>query len=269
MPDEFTLERSKKLIALYSRYRDTLDASPVGGQWMPYRWWSQPDPSHLVWMPYWGMLADYATDLANIINDLTHHVHRLRAWHELVGAVDDNEKLEASHEFIDMLGTVALGQPYAIKSRFAFAAGHLCHQANRAKEGKDWKDVFPAENLYLNDIEPYGKPWRRFRAFKISVEAIAGSKFKQASDDFRNSYNHGFSARILIGMTGIVRRLQKNGQAAYGIGGSEPLDLAAMADVLATERDHCYRAFEKFQALVSEQVAAIAESDEAERRARS
>ncbi|KQM72867.1 hypothetical protein ASE72_19275 [Sphingomonas sp. Leaf20] len=241
----------------YAQYRIALDERPTGGRFMPYRWWALPDRLDVAWMAYREMLGDYATELANIINDLTHHVARLRAWDVVIAGLDNEERHEISHEFIDVLGTVALGQPYAIKSRFAFAVGHLSHQANQAADGAGWVDDFPVSNLYLNDIEPYCSSWKRYRTFKLRLEPLAGKDFKNATDDFRNVYNHGFSSRFVIGMTGTVSRIVRDGRVGYGFGGNEPLGIADVADLLATERDHCYRTFEAFQALVEEQVAAI------------
>jgi len=258
MPDDYSLKRSEQLKAYYALFRTEYDAVPPGGRWMPYRWWSLPDPLSGLWLPYGQMLDDYAAELANIINDLTHHVHRLRAWATVIAPLTDEERHEVTHEFVDMLGTVALGLPYAIKSRFAFAAGHLSHQANMAKDLAAWKDDFPDKNLYLNDIEPYGRGWKKYRAFKLSVEPIAGSAFKEATDDFRNSYNHGFSSRFVFGFTQTVRReILKDGKIRYAIGGNPALDLAEIADLLEKERDLCYRAFDAFQALIAEQTAAI------------
>jgi len=264
MTDDFTQKRSEKLVSLYQRFRHALDATAPDGKSMPYRWWTLPDPLGGIWMPYSSMLGEYATELANIINDLTNHVHRLRAWDEVISELDNDDRLAVSHEFLDALGTVALGQPYAIKSRFAFAAGHLCHQANRARESKTWVDDFPEKNLYLNDIQPYGAVWKRFSAFKVRVEAIAGSAFKAASDDFRNAYNHGFSSRFLLGITSTVRRAVKDGKVRYEFGGNAPLEICKIAGLLEIERDLCYRAFDAFVRLVEEQTATIAAFDEAQ-----
>ena len=257
MTDQFSRDRSEKLVRFYEAYRSALDATPVGGEFMKYNWWALPNPLNAAWMAYSQMLDEYAAELANIINDLTNHVHRLRAWDTVLALLDDSDKHEVSHEFIDTLGTVALGQPYAIKSRFAFAVGHLSHQANLAADGRDWKDEFPDKNLYLNDIEPYASQWKKYRAFKLKLEPLAGKKFKQASDDFRNTYNHGFSSRFVVGMTATVKREVIGGRVSYAFGGSGPLTVAEVADLLAIERNHCYRAFEAFQALVEEQIAAI------------
>ena len=259
MPDDFSLKRSARLNAAYADYRAALDGSGVAKRFMPYRWWTLPNPISGLWLVYSSMLEDYSTDLANVINDLTHHVARLRAWAIVVEPMDDDAKMEVAHEFIGILGVAALSAPYAIKSRFAVAAAHLSHQANMAKDLENWKDEFPDKNLYLNDLEPFGRTWGKFRRFKLKVEPIAGSGFKAQTHDFRNAYNHRFSPRLLLGLSNTVTRYVDGatGVVSYGVGGTPPLDLNKVADVLQLECDHCYVAFEAFQALIGEQVEAI------------
>ena len=58
-------------------------------------------------------------------------------------------------------------------------------------------------------------------------------------------------------MTATVKREVIGDHVRYAFGGTDPLTVAEVADLLAIERDHCYRAFEAFQALVEEQIAAI------------
>jgi len=231
---------------------------------MPYRWWQLPDPISANWMAYSHMLGEYASELANIINRLTQDVKRLHAWAVVTAPLSNEQKVAASYEFVDTLGTVALGQPYAIKSRFGFAAAHLCHQANKTKLRERWLDELPDERaLYLNDIEPICANWPKYRAFKRRVEPIAGAAFKEATADFRNAYNHRFSGRFLIGMSGMVKRIVGgDGRICYGFGGDEPLDLNRVAGLLAQERDLCGHAFEAFQALVEEQCLAITEYEQ-------
>lgn len=266
MPDEVCSRQSEALILLYTRYRGEVDATAVDGNWMPYRWWQLPDPLSGRWMAYAEMLHEFSSELANIINDLTNNVHRIRAWDRTVSTLSIDEKLAATHEFIDILGTVALGQPYAIKSRFAYAAAHLCHQANRAKVAGAWNDEFPQkETLYLNEIEPFCRGWKTYRSFKRRVEPIAGKRFKETSDDFRNAYNHRFSSRLVLGMTSITSRFKnEDGAIGYAFGGKPALALADIADLLLTERDLCFAAFEAFQALIGEQTTAISNFQAAE-----
>jgi hypothetical protein len=257
MTDQHSSDRSKNLVVFYEAFRAALDVTPVGGKFMEYDWWTLPEPLGHRWMFYTQMLFEYATELANIINDLTNHVHRLSAWNKVLAGMDATDKLEIASEFIDTLGTIALSEPYAIKSRFAFAVGHLCHQANRAADGIGWKDHFPDKNLYLNDIEPYASQWKKYRSFKLKLEPLAGEKFRQASDNFRHTYNHGFSPRFVVGMTAMVKRQVIDGRVQYAFGGTDPLTVGKVAELLTIERDHCYRAFEAFQVLVNEQIDVI------------
>lgn len=108
-PDAFAQKQSADAIRLYTVYRHELDHSEIGGRFMPYHWWILPDALAGIWMPYSSMLSDYASELANIINDLTHDVHRLRAWARVATELSIEDKLAVSHEFIDTLGTIALG----------------------------------------------------------------------------------------------------------------------------------------------------------------
>ena len=266
MSDEFSRKRSEQLVRLYATLRNELDAMPNAGRWMPYRWWSLPDPLGIRWMAYSEMLGEYATELANSINDLTHHVHRLRAWSRIISPLTNEEKVEAAHEFINPLGTAALGLPYVIKSRFAFAAAYLSHQANKAKDLENWKDEFPDKRaLYLNDIEPLCRRWKKFRSFKMKVEPIVGKALSEGSNDFRNAYNHRFSSRLVLGMTGMVEReVTESGTVRYAFGGKDALDLKRVSNLLEKERDQCYLAFEGFQQLVAEQTTAIEDFEVAE-----
>jgi hypothetical protein len=270
MSDDSNSNQTELCIRLYTEFRAALDAMPFGGPFMPYDWWNLPNPLGFMWMPYREMLDEYARGLANIINELTHHVDRLRAWATVLAPLSNAEKMEAAHEFLDILGTVALGLPYAIKSRFAYAAAHLCHQANRTKNPNGWKDEFPDKRaLYLNDIDPFCADWDRFRAFKLKVEVIAGTSFKEGSVDYRNAYNHRFSPRLVLGMTDMVtREVDESDAVRYSFGGRGPLDIAVMADLLQIERDRCYEAFSAFQDLVREHEAAITAFEQAARAAR-
>lgn len=226
---------------------------------MPYHWWTLPDPVSIRWLPYSSMLTDYAGDLANSVNDLTQNVRRLRAWAVVVAQMTDAEKLEIAHEFVGMLGIASLTAPYAIKSAFAMAAAYLSHQANQAKDPTTWKDELPNELKYLNHVDPIARRWKRYSRFKTRVEAVGGRRFQAESEDFRNAYNHGFEPRLLVGFTNGIRRVadRTTGAVAYEIGGTPPLDLNRVADLLEAECKLCYLAFTAFQSLIAEQIQAI------------
>lgn len=253
-------EQQALRLELYKAFLAARDAFPMDGGFMPYNWTALPNPISAMWLPYAQMLDEFARELANAVNRLTHQVHQLRAWSQVVQSLSDDEKMEATHEFIETLATAAVTSPYVIKSRFSYAAAHLCHQANMTKDLASWEDRFPTERaIYLNHAAPFGKGWSSFRRFMRCAEAIGGRAFQAATGDFRNAYNHRFPRRFVIGQTGLVTRRvdEATGQASYAIGGGAALQLDNIAELLATERDLAQATFEAFQALVREHEAAI------------
>lgn len=211
-------------------------------------------------MPYSEMLNEFSRELSNAINGLTRNVQYLQAWNSVIAPLSDEKKVEATFEFVDVLGTVSLNLPHVIFSRFIFATAHLSHQANRAKEHKSWKDDLSLDNeIYMADADRAGSGWQKYNRLKRRMEAIAGRQYRADTQDFRNAYNHRFSPRFVVGMTNLVSRrvAQDTGHVSYGFGGVPPLDLGVVADLLVKERDRCYLALEAFQNLVREQEAAI------------
>jgi hypothetical protein len=248
-------------VALYQKYRDAFDAIPPTGRPMPYDWSNLPSPLGIQWMAYGLILPEFSRELANIINRLTADVPRLEAWSKVVAPLSEEDKMRANLEFIDPLATVAVCRPSVIRSRFAFAAAHLCHQANRAKQGKAWRDDLPLDQkIYMDTAEKVGAGWRKFGRLKLRLEKINGAKFKTATHDFRNAYNHRFSPHFAVGMSQIATRKVDRAKVTYGYGLFKPLDLGELAELLTVERDRCYAAFEAFQALVAEHEAVIAKT---------
>lgn len=248
-------------VELYAKFRETLNAAPATGKVMPYRWTRLPSPLSVAWLPYSQMIAEFASELSNSINELTRNVDRLRAWAAVVAPLSDDEKLTAVAEFINPLATVSANLPYVIRSRFFFATAHLCHQANRCLEGPSWEDNLPLDDkIYQNQADQYGKGWPAYQQLKLSLEPVASKAYNDAVHDFRHSYNHRFSPRFVVGITGLVRRevSPRTGEVGYAVGGLPPLDLHDVADTLSGQRDLLYVAFDAFQALVREHEAAIA-----------
>jgi hypothetical protein len=94
---------------------------------------------------------------------------------------------------------------------------------------------------------------------KLALEKIANSTYRDATDDFRNAYNHRFSRRFVIGTTAIASRLpRKGGGWCYAFGGAPAFQLDVLAGLLTGQRNACYAAFDAFRALVAAHAAAIA-----------
>lgn len=67
----------------------------------------------------------------------------------------------------------------------------------------------------------------------------------------------GFRRASSWGMSATIKREVIGGRVRHIFGGTDSLTATEVADLLAIECEHCYRAFEVFRALVAEQIAAI------------
>lgn len=253
--------------AYYSRYRCVVEDLPHVGPAMDYDWSGLAGSAQSNWLTYGMMFQEFARELANSINELTKLVRSLTAWKEVIDGIEDEaEKLGVLSEFVLAQGTIALNLPYVIRSRFIFAAAHLSHQANHAKQGKEWVDDFPLDgDIYMGSAEEYSKGWKRFGKLKLSLEKIAGKAFREDTRDFRNTYNHRFSPRIELGGTGFVTRHVEQGPEGqskvwYSIGYAGPLSLATIVKVLTAECKHCYKAYDRFKDLVREHEHAMVQN---------
>lgn len=247
-------------IARYREFRKALKATPCKGKFMPYGWSALPDPLPIRWMAYSQMLQEVSNEIANSINDLTRYTHQLEAWNAVISPLDDNKRFEVAHEFIDPLATLALNLPYVIRSRFIFATAHLSNQANSAKLGKTWSDDLPLDDeIFFSAADLYGKHWVKYAGLKTRLEKIAGKDMRTATSDFRNTYNHRFSRRIVLGHTNVVTRYVNPATKAvsYGFGGLPPLTLEVVIEQLKLQCTRCYAAFGAFQKLVKEHEDAI------------
>jgi hypothetical protein len=241
-------------ISLYRMHQKALKFLPFTGRMMPYDWGALSCPLGVRWMPYSMMFDEFSRELANAINGFTNNIERLRAWVPIVATLSDRRKVDVTREFVDTLATNAVNTPYVLRSRFIFAAAHLCHQANQAK-GSNWKDDLPLDHcIYMEAADLHGKRWRKYGRLKLRLQAIGGKAYNRATHDFRNAYQHRFSPHFLIGMTGFVMRTvdKPTGQVAYHFGYRSALDVALVVELLVSERDRCYLAFDAFQELVRE-----------------
>lgn len=244
-------------IALYRHYCQTLKSTPFTGRFMPYDWSPLPHTLSAALLIYSQMLDDYARELANSINDLTHREQRLRAWATVLEGKSDKAVMEAHHALVGDIATVGLGLPYVIRSRFLFAVTHLSHQANQARQ-PDWRDDMPDDDeIYMDVMDKVGRSWRRYGRFKQKMQEIGGEDFRDATGNFRNLYQHRFSPRIGQGLTQIVtRKAGEDGAVRYGIGGRAPLSITDVAAAILVQRYRSYAAFDAFQRLVGDQCKA-------------
>ncbi|WP_332660863.1 hypothetical protein [Brevundimonas sp.] len=243
---------------LYRRYRRALQAEPTTGRIMPYNWSPLTGGLSPALFLYSEMLEDFAREIANSINDLTQRELRLRAWHAVLKDETPKRIMDAHHAIVGDVGTVALGLPYVIRSRFIFAVTHLSNQANPARD-TSWRDELPEDDkIWFETADAVAGGWRRYGRFKEKAQRIGGQDYTVATGNFRNLYQHRFSPRIGLGITQMVTRTQAaDGGVSYGWGGRPPLELDAVARLLVVQRDRSYAAFDAFQGLVREQSKVI------------
>lgn len=246
-------------IETYRQYRRILKKNPFNGKFMEYNWGELPEIVDVMWMPYIQMFNEFSRELANVVNEFTRYTHQLAAWRDLLAPLDDRKKMNAILEFINPVATVAINLPYVIRSRFIFATAHLSHQANRAKLGTAWEDTFPLDaEVFFDAADAHAKGWRRYKTLKKRMEGIGAKGYKQATNDFRNAYNHRFSPRIEVGITQVVTRHAKpDGSVSYGFGGVYPLPLTSIVTLLEAQCQYCYQTFEAFKLLIKEHEEAI------------
>lgn len=250
-------------LAVYEKYLTTLRGLPSCGQTMPYDWSALPKDIDGKWLVYRLTLFEFSREIANTINTLSSYTKRIKAWSIVIDGLSQEDKLRVVAEFIDPVAIVAVGLPYVIRSRFVFAAAHLCHQANQAKPEVAWEDDLALDQeIYMDHAQAKGARWRKFGRLKLQMEKIGGRSFKQATHDFRHAYNHRFSPHFVVGFSQIVRRVvdpETKKATSYVIGGIEPINLNELSSILRKECDYCYLAFDAFQKLVAEHENLIVE----------
>lgn len=250
----------------YRQYRSALKALPPMGQLMPYNWGTLPQTLSIDWIAYSDMFNEFSRELANIINSLTRYTRQLAAWRDVVVKLDNKGRHDVALEFVDPVATIALNLPYVIRSRFIFASAHLSHQAARAKLLKAWKDDLPLDDeIYFAQAEAAGRPWRNWPKLKTKLERIGDKQYQTATKNFRNTYNHRFSPRIVLGHTNFVTRQvdPATKHVRYGFGVNSPLTLEVVVALIEAQCDHCYGAFEAFQKLVTEQEQEVTKASNA------
>lgn len=225
---------------------------------MPYNWCSLKNPLPICWMAYDTFLEEHARELANSINEFRRYIVSLSVWEKVIDGLDQEEKHQILIWFISPIATIAINMPYIIRSRFIYSISHLSHQANRLKSNS-WVDDLPIdEEIYFKEADKYGKPWNKYAATKLSIEKIANKSYAEGTKNFRNKYNHRYSPKIEIGITGLVERMVKeDGKVSYGFGQTDPLMLIDIIPLLRKQHEICFEAFKRYQDLVREQIVEI------------
>jgi len=223
-----------------------------------YDWYELPESIPFEGLAFSQMLKEYSMELSNSINELLRYIYSLTAWEKVIKNKSQNEIHRIIVNFINPVATISLNLPYIIRSRFVYSIAHLCHQANRQKQ-TNWIDDLPLDDeIYFREADKYGTTWKNYKKLKKSLEQISNKKYQTATFDFRNKYNHRYSPRIEIGLTGLVtRNVGKNGKVCYSFGSTNPLKLEYIIPILMDQLEKCMKAHNNYKDLVKEQIAEI------------
>ncbi len=196
----------KFFVEAYRTYRQALAVQPDFAKYADYEWQTLPDKINASWLLYSLMLSEYSRSLANAVNQLGDYSRRLRAWDTILENYSEDEKLEALFEFVDPIATISLNLPYAIQSRFYFAIAHLCHQANKVKLKREWKDDLPEDGkIKANTAKERGAYWSLFPALEASVEKLFSRDHQNNTDEFRHKFTHRVPTQVVLGHSAFVR----------------------------------------------------------------
>jgi len=247
-----------QMLDAYKEFLNNRAAIKPCGPLVPYNWYKLPDPIPNKWMAYSLMLDEHAGEIANTINELQRYITSLKAWQNTIDRNEDKERFEIVIEFVSPLATVAINLPYVIRSRFIYSVTHLCHQANQIKK-QNWVDDLPLdEEIYFDVADRYSSLWQSYNKLKLALEKISNKQFQSDTNNFRNKYNHRYSPKIEIGLTGLVtRNVRDGGKVSYGIGYTEPLKINKLVPALTCQYLNCLKAFKEYQKLIEEQISEI------------
>ena len=153
-------------------------------------------------------LDEFVREIFTSLNGLINTTRRITAWSRVLVGLSDDEKMELVYETIDSVATTAMNAPYAIRSRFYFAVARLSHQANKFTMGNLWVDDLRLDGEIINqDAHDKANGWNNWRKLNRKLDLTAGKKFKLATDDFSNKYNHRFSPHFELGLSETVKRI--------------------------------------------------------------
>ncbi len=215
---------------MFSKYRTELARTPACVEFVTSDWCIRPRTVQSDAMVYSMFLDEFVREIFNSLNGLINITRRITAWSRALVGLSEEERIELVHETIDSVATTALNAPYAIRSRFYFAVAHLSHQANKFTMEDLWVDDLRLDGeIIKQDAHDKAKGWSNWRKLNSKLDLVAGNKFKTATDDFRNKYNHRFSPHFELGLSETVKRIPSHAlptavQEAMGVQGISKSD---------------------------------------------
>jgi hypothetical protein len=189
------------------------------------------------------MVREHILTATNTINRFSYDIRGLTAWNKVFASATETERMQALYEFLSPTASYCLSMPYAIKQMFIKSICQISHQTNRFNESHWDERALPPKPNFPDAV----KLATRFSSCPVlcaSLSLLDDKTFRDASDDYRSEFNHGFPRRIEIGYTTIIRHNAR--LSSYELRDAPPLlinnliPLLAMQHKAASDCHHAY-----------------------------
>lgn len=253
-------DETKFFVTQYLRSRRVRRDIPFGKALADFGWGDLPPKLPITLFFYKQMFDDFHAEISNEINALAIHTHKLKAWGVVLQDHDDRHKLDLIFEFVQPTAIVALNLPSVIRERIVYAAANLSYEATKASTLGKITEPFPAETtVHFNVADKFCSEWKAYKKLKLKLERLSASDYKEATEDFRNAYNHRFAPRVALGMSNMIKRRinTETNTTSYAYGGTPPLALSKVVDQLDIQHQRAFDALAHFKKLVAEHEALL------------
>jgi hypothetical protein len=262
---------NERVIELFHEFREAyvgLD-STTGRALLPN---FEPLPPVMA-MLFCSLLEAHPHDLTNGVNRFSEYIDQLRAWQQVISALNEHERAEAVLEFIHPLAHFCLGSPYTLKQQFCKSVTELSHQANRVTID-DWCDTDHEKDLKdssnFKSAKLFAKNWSAWPNLHSKLAALNSADFKSSVYNFRNDSHHGFPRQIEVGLTLFVRREASHDEVScsfgtffrsesptYTLGAYQPLLISDIVPALTQQHQAALEVHQAYIKLLKEQLGMV------------
>ena len=205
---------------------------------------------HPASMMFMLMAQEHILTATNTINRFSYDLHSLTAWSKVFQSASEEERMQALYEFLAPIAAQSLSMPYSIKQILVKSICQLSHQTNRFYVN-DWSERLLNEKPKFKDAKRLAERYHSWPTFCAALSLLNNQNFTNASDDYRNEFNHGFPRRIELGYTTIIRRDPKS--ASYEWRDAPPLSISYLIPLLAAEHKAARDSYQAYIELIKEQ----------------
>lgn len=212
---------------------------------------SDKSPNDLI---FGAMADDFTRELINSVNKFYLNVFYCEAWFKAAADFPKGQRLSLLFQFAEPLMELALNRPYAIRSRFIFAATHLLHQSNKHRMPK-WRDELPGDkDIDYKTLIRVGSGWKAFSAFISDLNGLNDQEFIKATRNFRHLSHHQMEINFDIGLVPYFRRTKTDTGIKYEYLIHGPLKFPDMLSILYRQHARARAAFMSYWSLLNDQL---------------